>query len=86
MHPAFNYIFNRPETMTKPSLMNHRTNYFNPHQQQSTRNREISASSSSSTSSYCPDVTSGLLKKKIFFLLSFKNINFFSSSKKFTKI
>jgi hypothetical protein len=63
MHPAFNYPFNRPETMTKPSLINHRTNYFNPHQQQSTRNREISASSSSSTSSsYCPDVTSGLSK------------------------
>lgn len=60
MHPAFNYIFNRPETMPKPSLINHPTNYFNLNQQQSTRNREISASSSSSTSSYYHDVTSGL--------------------------
>jgi hypothetical protein len=60
MHPAFNYIFNRPETMPKAPLINHRANYFNPYQQQSTRNREISASSSSSTSSYSPDVTSGL--------------------------
>jgi hypothetical protein len=67
MHPAFNYIFNRPETIPKPPLINHRTNYFNPPQQQSTRNREISASSSSSTSSYCPDVTSGLLKFLLFF-------------------
>lgn len=62
MHPAFSYMFNRPETIPKVPLINHRTNYFNSHQQQSTRNREISASSSSSTSSYCPDVTSGIFK------------------------
>jgi hypothetical protein len=62
MHPAFNYMFNRPDTMPKPPLLNHRPSYFNPHQQPSTRHREISASSSSSTSSYCPDVTSGLFK------------------------
>jgi hypothetical protein len=61
MHPAFNYMFNRPDIMSKPTLINHQTNYFNPHHQ-STRNREISASSSSSSSasSYCPDVASGL--------------------------
>ncbi|CAM4860204.1 unnamed protein product [Rotaria socialis] len=58
MHPAFNYIFSRPETMSKPSLINHQANYYNMNQHQSTRNREISGSSSSSTSSYCPDVTS----------------------------
>jgi len=63
MHPAFNYMFNRPDMMSKPTLINHQTNYFNPHHQ-STRNREISASSSSSSSasSYCPDVASGLSK------------------------
>ena len=63
MHPAFNYMFNRPETVPKPPIINHRTNYYNPQQQQSTRNREVSASSSSSTSSsYCPDVTSSMLQ------------------------
>ena len=62
MHPAFNYMFNRPETMPKPPLINHRTNYYNPPQHQSSRNREVSASSSSSASSYCPDITSGLFK------------------------
>lgn len=60
MHPAFSYMFNRPETLSKPPLINHRTNHFTSQQQASTRNREISASSSSSTSSYCPDVTSGI--------------------------
>ena len=63
MHPAFNYMFNRPETTPKSSVINHQTNYFNPHQQPSARNREVSASStsssSSSSSSFCPDVTSG---------------------------
>ena len=59
MHPAFNYIFNRPEASIPKSstVNNHRTNYFNAPSQQSTRNREISTSSSSS-SSFCPDVTS----------------------------
>ncbi|CAF1195999.1 unnamed protein product [Rotaria sordida] len=72
MHPAFNYIFSRPETIPKSPLMNHQTNYFHlnqqqqqQQQQQSTRNREISASSSSSTSSYCPDVTSAKISHKL---------------------
>lgn len=60
MHPAFNYMFNRPETIHKAPLINHQGNYFNMNHHQSTRNREISASSSSSNSSYCPDITSGL--------------------------
>ncbi|CAF2932342.1 unnamed protein product [Rotaria sp. Silwood2] len=70
MHPAFNYIFSRPETIPKSSLINHQTNYFHinqqQQQQQSTRNREISASSSSSssTSSYCPDVASAKTSHK----------------------
>jgi hypothetical protein len=82
MHPAFNYIFNRPETMPKTPLVNNRTNYYNPHQHQSSRNREISASSSSSTSSYCPDITSGLPPKTKY---SFQYLCF-SSSKNFTKV
>ena len=64
MHPAFNYMFNRPDIMSKASLMNHQSNFYNSHQQQSTRNREISASSSSSSaSSYgVSEGTSGSLK------------------------
>lgn len=51
MHPAFNYMFNRSETMSKPSSNNHRTNSSNSFQPASTRHREMSASSASSTSS-----------------------------------
>ena len=57
MHPAFNYIFARPETMSKSSLINHQTNYFNLYQQQSTQNRDISALSS------CSNAGSGFCQK-----------------------
>ena len=66
MHPAFNYMFSRPETTSKtPTINNQRaSNYYNANQ--SARNREISASSSSSSaSSNCPDITSGLTRKTI---------------------
>lgn len=63
MHPAFNYMFNRPETSApKSSAANHRANYFNAHQ--STRNREVSSSSSSSSSFFCPDLTSNKTSQK----------------------
>ncbi|CAF1192342.1 unnamed protein product [Adineta ricciae] len=56
MHPAFNYMFNRPDLMSKAPLINHQSPFYNSHQQQSTRNREVSASSSSSISSYASEV------------------------------
>lgn len=81
MHPAFMNMFNRPETIPKPSLVNNqRSNYYNANQHQSSRNREISTSSSSSSaSSHCPDIASGLSRTFLPPITILTNISFFSS-------
>ncbi|CAF0721228.1 unnamed protein product [Adineta steineri] len=69
MHPAFNYIFNRPDIISKPSSINHQSSYFHSLQQQSTQRRGISPSSTSSSpssasSSRCPDAESVKISPK----------------------